>query len=194
MAEGSSPDDLLDGLVRLVDAVTQGSAPMEDLDTVMVDLRRSVERARETSLQRSWETSQSMPEGIGENIAGLRRRAGWTQEQLASAMASMGFSWGRQTVADTERGMKRRASYEELFALAALFAVPAGSFLVPGPGRGVDLNHQWQVDGEVACELLLGRHGRLGEGGPGWRVAARQCTGVAKRPASALARRAREEN
>lgn len=182
------PDDVLDGLARMVDEVVRGSASLSDLDAALKDLRRSVQRAREVSVQRSWETSQSVPEMIGQNIAGLRRRARWTQEQLALAMQAMGFPWTRQTVADTERGTKRRAGYEELFGLSALFAVPAASLLVSAAGSGIDFNDQWQADGEVGRELLLGRHGRLGEGGPGWRVAARQCVGVEKRPAGALAR------
>lgn len=194
MKRTNDPDDALDDLALLVDAAVRGAASLEDLDAAVVALRRSVEVARGISAQRSWETSQSMPEEIGQNIAGLRRRSAWTQDQLGSAMRSMGFPWTRQTVADTERGVKRRASYEELFALAALFAVPVAGFLMPGPSRGLDFNAAWQVDGDVARELLLGRNGRLGEGGPGWRVAARECAGVEQRPASALARRSREEN
>lgn len=193
MTATDDPDGVLDDLMTMVDAVVLGSASLEDLDKALDDLRRSVEAARAESVQRSWESSQSMAEGIGEHLADLRRRAEWTQEQLGHAMGSMGFAWSRQTVADTERGAKRRASYEELFALSALFAVPVVGFLMPDATSGVDLNETWQVDGAVVRELLLGRHGRLGEGGPGWRVAARECSGVEKRPASALARRAREE-
>lgn len=107
----------------------------------------------------------------------------------AFTVTEMGFTWSRQTVAHTERGIQRRASFEEIFGLAALFGVPAASILTPPADHGIDLNARWQMDGMAARELFLGRGGVCGEGGPGWRVAARECSAVTMRPAGALARR-----
>jgi transcriptional regulator with XRE-family HTH domain len=70
---------------------------------------------------------------VGANIRLHRNEGlGWTQAQLADAMARAGFGWKRITVAEVERG-DRRFTLEELVGLAEVFNEPVGELLLPDP-------------------------------------------------------------
>ena len=63
---------------------------------------------------------RSVSEIVGLNLAALRGVIGASQEELARAMASLGFAWHRQTVTEVEAG-RRGVTVEEVAALAAYF-------------------------------------------------------------------------
>jgi transcriptional regulator with XRE-family HTH domain len=129
-------------------------------------------------------TETDLQSTVAKNIAALREEAGWTQAQLAEAVTELGFDWKRVTVAEVE-GADRRVSLEELLGLSALYAVPMFSMLVPSPTHSVDIVFQSAHPDDVR-ELMLGPGGRLGTGGPNWRVAARAAGRVESRPARPL--------
>jgi len=55
---------------------------------------------------------------VGRNLRGIRDEAGLSQAEVAEGMAAAGFGvWGKQTVADVERGT-RKVSLDELAGLA----------------------------------------------------------------------------
>jgi transcriptional regulator with XRE-family HTH domain len=188
-----APDDALAAVARAVDAVLAGRQAPDALEQPLNDLRRCVGEAAASEADDGWGTSQTLAEAVGDNIGDLRRISGWSQERLAEAMSQMGFHWNRQTAAESERGVRRRASLEEVLALAALFSVPALQILMPQPGHAIDLNeHLTEWDCVLVNELMLGRGGMVGEGGAAWRAPIRACQGVSPRPASDYARAVRQ--
>lgn len=184
MSGDNGVEELLEEVAAVTHRLARGGASEKDFDEVMGRLRMvAVAEAAEDA----WETTQSATETVGSNVRRLRDAAGWKQHQLAEAMGQLGFEWSRVTVAQVEGSARRRTSYEELFAIAALFARPVAEFLIP-VGHGVDLSDRLQLSGSDASELVVGRDGRLGTGGPRWRVAASLCVSASERPAGALAR------
>ena len=128
----------------------------------------------------------------------MRKRSKFTQAQLAKAMEDLGFPWRRGTVTETELG-RHRLDIDELFALAALFGVPVVELLLPKEGEAVDITGDPDkasvgMDSEEVRNLVLGRGGKAGAGGPTWGPAADMPPGI-NRPAKALweARRAAGE-
>ncbi len=142
---------------------------------------------------------------IAERIRRAREDAGWTQAQLAQAMAAAGADWKRITVAEAEAGT-RRVSLDELFLLSILFAIPMVSFLLPAEGDEGDTTEEAAradffqlpegtrcyrtLDPNTARELILGKGGLEGSGGVEWEAAASVAGGPAGddswRPAHAL--------
>ena len=57
---------------------------------------------------------------VGQNLSALRQAVGLTQAELGEAMATLGFPWYRQTVAEVEAG-RRSVTLEEVVALASFF-------------------------------------------------------------------------
>ena len=105
---------------------------------------------------------------VGSNLKAVRGESGWTQEKLAEAMTNAGFDWKRVTCAEVEADT-RRISMEELLTVAALFAVPAIELMLP---KDVELELPYAgLRTSQVQELMLGRGGRVGEGGTGWPVA-----------------------
>ena len=86
-------------------------------------------------------------------------------------MTACGWQWSRVTTAEVESN-DRRLTMEELFTVAALFCVPAIELMVPDEKQSLELQHA-ALHAEEVCELLLGRGGNIGTGGPGWPVARR---------------------
>jgi transcriptional regulator with XRE-family HTH domain len=134
----------------------------------------------------AWERplSDSFGRIIGENIKALRNEAGWSQERLARAMETAGYIWKRITCAEVEAST-RRVSLEELVGLAALFGVPLIELLLPREHVGVDLPER-DLSRRDTLELLLGREGKLGEGGVDWGAPLEALPAVAERPAPDL--------
>ncbi len=60
---------------------------------------------------------------IARAVRELREDRGWSQEQLAAEMASLGFRWSRMTVTEVEGRRQRSVSIEELLGLAHVFDV-----------------------------------------------------------------------
>jgi hypothetical protein len=75
--------------------------------------------------------------------------------------------WTRVTTAEVESN-DRRLTMEELFTVAALFSVPAIELMVPDEKQALELEHAF-FDPDDVRELLLGREGSIGTGGPGCR-------------------------
>ena len=108
---------------------------------------------------------------VGARLKALRTEAGWTQERFAQTMTECGWQWTRVTTAEVESN-DRRLTMEELFTVAALFSVPAIELILPDEKQSLELQHA-VLDTEEVLELLLGRGGNIGTGGPGWPVARR---------------------
>lgn len=177
-------DERMDQLLRTIDGVATGRTDVQELDQLSAEVRRL---ASTLALDESYETTVTATETVGSNLKRLRESARWTQQQVATAMTDIGFGWNQATVTQTEGGTRRRASFEELFGLAALFARPVAEFLIP-VGHGLDLNEMLEVGGRDAAELVLGSGATPGTGGPRWRAAARVSASAAMRPAPDLQR------
>lgn len=69
---------------------------------------------------------QVLPEALRE----LRRRRGWTQQELADAVESLGGLIERPKISNVESG-KRKASLDELFCLAVALGVSPEALVLP---------------------------------------------------------------
>ena len=116
----------------------------------------------------SWSSpgEATFTEIIAGNVRRLRLEAGWTQQQIADAMAVIGFGWGRETSVEVER-TGRKMQLEEVVGIAALFGVPVLDILLPDDDTALDLPRT-NIDRAQLCEMILGRGGEMGEGGPDW--------------------------
>jgi transcriptional regulator with XRE-family HTH domain len=138
-------------------------------------------------------TTYELQKFVGMNIKRLRDSAGWTQDELAQAMTTLGFDWKRITVAEVERGA-RRTGLDELVGLAALFAEPVAMLLAPHPGNYVKFPGNRALDPTDVAQLLLGPGVEARSGDDRWEPAQR-VAGVGegvddRRPVADLARRA----
>lgn len=186
MTDGHA-DLLADALAK----VAAGEQPPEYAGRIFeAALRRAVEADRR---RRAWTEpaiGSGFEEVIGAYIARLRSEAGWTQQALADAMSV--FGWSSGIVAQVERGA-RRVLLEELVVLAGLFAVPVVEFVLPDDDQPLELylggpdDTTRIIDPTTVRELILGREGRVGHGGLGWRAALEALGSEAgARPATAL--------
>jgi transcriptional regulator with XRE-family HTH domain len=113
----------------------------------------------------------TFPEIVGSNVKRVREEAELTQAKVAEAMSRVGFDWKRITVTQIEAAT-RRLTLEELCCLAALFAVPMLELLLPADADNAEIPEgRSQIDAQTLRELLIGRGGRVGSGGPNWRPA-----------------------
>ncbi len=108
----------------------------------------------------------SYPEIIAENIRNLRLEAGWTQQQLADAMTAIGFTWARETAVEVER-TGRKVQLEEVVGIAALFGIPIMELLLPDNQTAIVVGNASTDRGQLS-ELMLGRGGKIGNGGADW--------------------------
>jgi hypothetical protein len=165
-------DDIADAL----SGISGGGDPESQAEALMQAVDRAAQAAwtlAEPKATSGWSRrpSASFGEIIGANIKALRDEADWTQERLAEAMAHQGFPWKRITCAEVEAS-SRRVSLEEVLTLAALFAEPAITFLLPDDTIALDLPER-DVLPDAVIELLLGLGGQVGRGGVAWRAPAR---------------------
>jgi hypothetical protein len=110
-------------------------------------------------------------------------------------MTALGFDWKRSTVTDTEREA-RRLSLREMYGVAVAFGVPLVELLLAKPGEPVTTEEGDESAGLAfssrhARELIVGRGGRVGRGGPMWAPAANACPPDVDRPATELWKRRR---
>lgn len=190
-------EEFFEDLLQALRAVAEGKPeemPGEAFDRA---LRAALEQGNQHRSEH-WVTSTTFTGTISDHVRRLRKEAGWTQAELATAMRGLGFRWRRVTVAEIEaagmmeseesRRSPRRVSWEELLGLAALFAEPMVRFLLPKESV-LEFPAKEITPGEVE-DLLVGRGGRIGAGGTDWETAARVCgdphDGVTDRPAAAL--------
>lgn len=79
--------------------------------------------------------SPSLASEIALRIRELRTERGWSQAQLASEMAALGFAWTRMTVTEVEGPRQRAVSIAEVLALAHVFDL--------GVTKILGLNRRW---------------------------------------------------
>lgn len=164
--------DQLDAAADALAAVGEGADVVNEVyRAVDAAVRAASVHARRRE-QGQWSTTfaASFAQIIGENLKGLRTEAGWTQAQLAQAMAQIGFPWQRVTVAEVE-GAARRVSLEEVVGLAALFSMPALRIILPDSDTALDWT-QGDLEPDTVRELFLGQAGVLGEGSLSFAAAA----------------------
>ena len=68
---------------------------------------------------------------FGALVIDLRKRRGWSQEELAGHMTSAGFAWNQQTVTKTETA-RRPIRLNEVEGLARVFGVPIAALVDSG--------------------------------------------------------------
>ncbi|MBA3286825.1 MAG: helix-turn-helix transcriptional regulator [Acidimicrobiia bacterium] len=75
-------------------------------------------------------------EALRSRLLDLRNKRGWTQDEVASRMDELGYSWVRSTVAKVELG-QRGVTVDELVALAYVLGASPAALLVAnaGPAR-----------------------------------------------------------
>jgi len=105
---------------------------------------------------------------VARRLSEHRRRAGLTQANLAANMKRLGYlKWTRVTVAEIEGGT-RKASLDELFALATMYAVPLVEFLLPDEWESLKHPFLGSVDSSIVREMVMGP-----SDGPDWTPALR---------------------
>lgn len=148
--------------------------------------------------------STTLTNEIAGNVARLRKEAGLRQSDLGDLMAELGFAWTRQIVAEVERipdpddakpRPPRRLTPEEMVGLVALLGVPMAELWRVERGCVVDLGVPGlnSVTPEQMVELIVGRRGVVGQGGPTWVAAASLLTTDIERPARQLWRTRRAD-
>jgi DNA-binding XRE family transcriptional regulator len=171
--KSASPPEIVAHLNEIADALTCLSRG-EDSEAA---LYRAVDNAVRTASdlaepeQSEWSVAYSFAQLIARNVAKLRREAGWTQEQLASAMSRLDFSWQRVTVAEIET-RDRRMTLEEVVGLSVLFALPVIQLLQPDETSVID----WPTGALTAhavMQLFVGSGGVMGHGGVAWKAASK---------------------
>lgn len=186
----------LDALADALATIASGGEPDADLGAVF---DAAVAAAHDHARPKDpWQRPTAVPlEDITrDRVRRLREEAGMSQSALARAMEGLGFPWHRQTVFQVETDLDhpkvkqdRRLTLGEILGVAALFGVPAIDLLLPEPIDTVDLNGSEQLPGRVAHELIVGRGGKVGTGGPRWGAAASLAPADVERPAHELWKR-----
>jgi len=174
------PDELPDATRRSLDGIEKRLAEVvggDPWDEVAPNLRMLLSnalfhasRARRPGLEAAEGPPLDMGGVVAWNVRALRLQAGWTQVQVAEAMAHAGFDWKRITVAEVEAG-SRRVQLDEMLALAALYGVPVVSLLLPDEDVAVVMRDGRYLAADVVQELVVGAGGHVGDGGPDWPVA-----------------------
>jgi transcriptional regulator with XRE-family HTH domain len=103
---------------------------------------------------------------VGRRLSEHRKRAGLTQATLAADMNRLGYlNWTRVTCAEVEGGT-RKASLDELFAVAVLYSVPMAEFLLPDEWETLEHPHFGNIESSVARAMVTGP-----SDGPDWEPA-----------------------
>ncbi len=84
------------------------------------------------------------------------------------AMTAIGFTWARETAVEVER-TGRKVQLEEVVGIAALFGIP----IIESPCRTTRQQSLWEAPPSTdphaqLSELMLGRGGKIGNGGADW--------------------------
>jgi transcriptional regulator with XRE-family HTH domain len=97
---------------------------------------------------------------VGRRLRELREESGWTQQELAADMLAIGIEWQRETVAEVERGERRRLSWDEMLGLLVLFDLPLSEVVaLVGPER-IEMNGQLIGPNELRDLIHSGRAGQ----------------------------------
>lgn len=75
---------------------------------------------------------------IASRVRALRKRHGWTADQLAERMTAVGIPWTRIVVTKLETGRRPSVSVDEWLALALVLGVAPVHLLVPTSGDEAD--------------------------------------------------------
>jgi transcriptional regulator with XRE-family HTH domain len=103
--------------------------------------------------------AKTVKESFAEQLEGVRRRKGWTQQQLADRMETMGLPLDRSAIAKIET-QRRAVSLEEALAFAAALGVSPAALVVPRDETMLQLAPQvpWWIPSETAWDWFAGRH------------------------------------
>jgi transcriptional regulator with XRE-family HTH domain len=116
-------------------------------------------------------TPDPITAAVGRRVLGLRKSAGWSQEELGKRMAALGTDWSRISVQKLETGRRGAISVQELLALALVFDVPPVWILAyPKSTDSVSVAPGIDVDPWTALAWLVGRE-PIGDAAPGSRFA-----------------------
>jgi transcriptional regulator with XRE-family HTH domain len=175
LPQRSSPQPELTPYLDAIGNALAAIASDRDVDTHEVALPKALDAALQAAVGLakrkrgvSWTSlfESSYTAIIAENLRNLRLEAGWTQQQLANAMTAIGFGWARETAVEVER-YGRKLQLEEVLGIAALFSVPVVELLLPDEETALDMPKA-HLEREQLRELMVGRGGRIGEGGADW--------------------------
>lgn len=171
-------DELSEALLTVasIDDETDTDAAYEDLE-VAIDaaVRQALASGADDFDPYRLENSVSPDQVTATRLKVLRASAGvgkaLSQEALAEHMEALGYGWTRATTMDSERGV-RRLSVSELLGLALLFRVPVVELLLPAPSQTMEITGKLRsLTRSEVMELLIGRGGQPGRGGPRWPLA-----------------------
>ncbi len=88
----------------------------------------------------------------------VRKRKGWSAQQLAAQLAGVGLAWDRSIVANLENGRRSSVSVEELLALAYVLDVAPVHLLVPLEEVHYAVTPQWQTSSGRVRRWVRGEH------------------------------------
>jgi transcriptional regulator with XRE-family HTH domain len=92
---------------------------------------------------------------FAEQLAAVRQRKRWSQQELAERLTQMGHPTDRTTIARTETG-KRGISLEDAVLYAAALGVPLVALMTPRDDRQVQLTPRHRVLGDTFRAWVLG--------------------------------------
>lgn len=88
-------------------------------------------------------------------LAAVRGRKGWTQQQLAGRLKALRFPLDRTAISKIEKQL-RGVSLDEALALAAALEVAPTALFLPRDGSMVEVTPRLRVDGQRAAEWIRG--------------------------------------
>lgn len=98
----------------------------------------------------------SIGDALATRLRQFRAERGWSQGDLGRRMRLLGFAWTRMTVTEVESPRRRRRlTFEEVFALASVFAIPVTEFLRPPTGAVVQLSDTSKLSAADFSALLV---------------------------------------
>lgn len=93
---------------------------------------------------------------IAQRVKALRRRKGWSAEELGKALKAESVKWDRFTVANLESGKRQNVTVVELLALAKVLDVAVVHLLVPVNDEPYQVTPEYAESADAVREWVRG--------------------------------------